>query len=1552
MAYAVKYLFKFQSSNGTVREIRVLQDGYSGAVIQRPLGRAPVIKKEQNGGVHGTSLTFYAECHVDREFIEFYTSDPKEYRVDVYAGSTLLWQGYITPELYSEPDIAPPYDVEVVATDGVGELKLYDFAPQGTVTLRSLLSYLLGYTGLSTDVNLVSSLKPGSHGAGALLDMQICVDYLAGKTCYEALTYLLDTLNATITRWGGAWLLVRETNVTFTNDKVRYFNTAGNSALLSGSVQTLGSMRSAPAWPVGQLSMVIDPAKNKVAVQAPWHPVTCLANADMASDTAWAKANNASYGPDGYLFPNNDTGGSSYATAHISQSIASAGLRVPMSFELKATGVAAQVGARVGAVIGVLITYTVGNTVYLLRRGDEGTPVWKEGSAPGSSIDGSLVDYQQPLASFDADRIQAETLSIDEIPAFVQGTSYPSGTLTVYVIGTCARAYSAHLDVVLPKGYQDVLRIDNGARGEGDTVEIAIGRETAEVAYYAAFLQGLLLDNGALITSFSDANFEGMNYLALIARDYALSVALPRASVKGNVYLESSIGVPPLVFAKGGLNYWIETWSWDLYEDELEISARTLPSASLTVQSETILESDGSTVSSASTAGSSGGGGGSFPGGVNYFELDDTLVRLKGQYDYLGPRKGLIFEGVSESDADLYVKKITVGSSTQRVLYSPLPLITEGDQIVGSGTPGGGGGGGATYMRDLEDVSLTNLSNGQMLAWDASLRSGQGAWKNVPAPTGTITSVALASGTNNGTLMLTVNGVATDNIAVTGWSSKADASALGNYVAKAGDSMTGSLSVPNLNITSLSGSDEITFARGNYSYVRCITSGGKLGFITDGKSMAAASVDLAIGPGWVSVNNGVNGASSYNLYVNGSAYATSLTASILYAGRLMTNGSSSDAGIWRGSLISSSLGAGSIAIASDTVNDHIVFLRGNVGIGTVSPAYKLDVAGSLNATTIYQNGIALGSNAFSSTAYLPLAGGTMTGTITWPASNSTVLQGLGGTVGGTGMIFYSLPNSGQVNMTVGMAPASGYTTSYLYLRTSAGLDLYHTKGSTNYTIWDSGNSNKSDVAWTAAYISLNSTTSYYPHIRGNGSFITMSPTGSVAAATDDAVYLGAHKLAPFAVCSGQIDLGGGSGNAWANLYLANNKIIYFEDSGGTSRNIMWVSSSNDFIIGRGLASCNTGNKRVLIEGDSVVLRYGASGVNGFTLNNSGNVTIDASDLASTYYKLYVGGRVNINSTAASALRLYVSSASTSCYTDYYANNSSEHYWRTGHNTSGYYIISYDGTGNNLIVNSSGAVGIGTSSPAYTLDVNGTIGTNNNIFLFESLKFTRPNYCYVSATGSGSALSFNIGESGSTNSKMLICNSGNVSIGYFGDVGSKLYVAGSFRVDMPGAADFIIKRTYSGGGAYITYYADNQTTNYWLAGADPSASYNSQFAFLWNATRVVAISTAGVLTTTGDQVISSDATLKTNLQDVTYSVKDIAGTRAVTFDWKDGRGKSAGSIAQDWKPLIPELVHGEEGSMTLAYGQIALVNTIIEAREIEVLKKRVAELEDEVKRLRS
>lgn len=762
MAYSIKYLFKFESAAGTTREIRVLKDGYSGAVIQRPLGRAPMLKKQQNGPVHGTSLEFFAECNVDREFIEFYTSNPKDYRVDLYAGSTLLWQGYITPELYSEPDIAPPYDVQVVATDGVGELKLYDYAAQGTVTLRNLLAGLLTRTGLGTDIYLISSLKPGSAGAGSLLEKTINLDYMAGKTCYDVLTYVLDTLHATITWWKGAWILTRETNVTFTNGKVRYFNTAGNSALLNDSVQVLGKMYTNPAWPVGQLSTVIDPAKNKVVVQAPWHPVTCLQNPDMTSDANWTKSNGATYATDGYQMPQ------STPTPGITQTLSVLGLRVPMSLRVRATGLTSLVGINAIAWLGVVLTYTVGNVTYYLYKDDTGAPVWRPEA-------GGNLDFEKSLVTWNATEIEAKDLTVENIPAFFQGNSFPAGTLAVNIAGSGIKVYSAYLDVTLPKGYADILRLNNGARGEGDTVEIAIGRETTDNAYYAAFLQGLLLDSGSLITSFSDANFtSGMDYLAFIARDYALSVALPRAKVTGTVFLESSVQIPPLVFTKGGLDYWVETWGWNLYEDELEISARTLPSASLTVQSETILESNGSTVSSAGGPGSSGSsmGGG---GGTNYWEIDgtlNTLLKPKDAYAYVHSKDGLFFTGATLSGTvvpDLYVDTV----NNQRVLRSPLPLITSGDQIVISGTPGGGGGGGgATNLKELEDVyhnasgvrrySSGNVGNTDLLGYDSTkgwyavqlgtgLSMTNGVLTATNTSTGTVTQVKVGSTAYNPT---------------------------------------------------------------------------------------------------------------------------------------------------------------------------------------------------------------------------------------------------------------------------------------------------------------------------------------------------------------------------------------------------------------------------------------------------------------------------------------------------------------------------------------------------------------------------------------------------------------------------------------------------------------------------------------------------------------------------------------------------------------------------------------------------------------------------------
>ncbi len=85
--------------------------------------------------------------------------------------------------------------------------------------------------------------------------------------------------------------------------------------------------------------------------------------------------------------------------------------------------------------------------------------------------------------------------------------------------------------------------------------------------------------------------------------------------------------------------------------------------------------------------------------------------------------------------------------------------------------------------------------------------------------------------------------------------------------------------------------------------------------------------------------------------------------------------------------------SGSLATASHLVLDPTA---GNVGVGTYTPGYKLDVAGSVNATTVLQGGsnitpgVIFSSNAavFASNSALLKSGGTMTGQIQGSATDS------------------------------------------------------------------------------------------------------------------------------------------------------------------------------------------------------------------------------------------------------------------------------------------------------------------------------------------------------------------------------------------------------------------------------------------------------------------------------------------------------------------------------------------------------------------------------------
>ena len=360
MAYGNKYLFKWESIHHVEYQIRILQDGYSGTVTQRHLGGAPVLKMQQNDCVKGTSLEWKAECSVDGEFADLYTPSARKFSVELYRGGTKIWTGFISPELYSEPDIAPPYDVSLVATDGLGELKLYDYPKSGQQSIRSILQIILGYTGQDNEIYFISQLHTSSvTDINFLRTLEMNLDFEAGESCYDVLQEILATLHATITLYRGKWLIVRETVFEITGTSVRAI-AAGTRAqssetTITDAVYSIGQMGVADMWPVGYSSTKIDPAKKRVIVEAPWHPANGVTNGDFASASGWTRPTNSRNETTSYVagIPAMHLGPNGNITK-LYQDISLSGISAPISLKVLSSRSGR---GRTGGAINIDITY-------------------------------------------------------------------------------------------------------------------------------------------------------------------------------------------------------------------------------------------------------------------------------------------------------------------------------------------------------------------------------------------------------------------------------------------------------------------------------------------------------------------------------------------------------------------------------------------------------------------------------------------------------------------------------------------------------------------------------------------------------------------------------------------------------------------------------------------------------------------------------------------------------------------------------------------------------------------------------------------------------------------------------------------------------------------------------------------------------------------------------------------------------------------------------------------------------------------------------------------
>jgi hypothetical protein len=81
-----------------------------------------------------------------------------------------------------------------------------------------------------------------------------------------------------------------------------------------------------------------------------------------------------------------------------------------------------------------------------------------------------------------------------------------------------------------------------------------------------------------------------------------------------------------------------------------------------------------------------------------------------------------------------------------------------------------------------------------------------------------------------------------------------------------------------------------------------------------------------------------------------------------------------------------------------------------------------------------------------------------------------------------------------------------------------------------------------------------------------------------------------------------------------------------------------------------------------------------------------------------------------------------------------------------------------------------------------------------------------------------------------------------------------------------------------------------------------------------------------LTLGGVWTNASDSTKKYNIHPIHYGLKEVLKLRPVSYQMKGTGYQDIGFIAQEVKLILPELVYGKDGEMTLSYGQITAVLT--------------------------
>lgn len=270
----------------------------------------------------------------------------------------------------------------------------------------------------------------------------------------------------------------------------------------------------------------------------------------------------------------------------------------------------------------------------------------------------------------------------------------------------------------------------------------------------------------------------------------------------------------------------------------------------------------------------------------------------------------------------------------------------------------------------------------------------------------------------------------------------------------------------------------------------------------------------------------------------------------------------------------------------------------------------------------------------------------------------------------------------------------------------------------------------------------------------------------------------------------------------------------------------------------------------------------------------------------------VNGAMTVNYTGETGILLKRVEADSGAFIRLYNNNQTTNYFRIGMYGAGYFGIAYNGA-DAIAILSNRCVGINTTAPGYTLDVNGSLHVRTLVYFDSTARINGDIW---------------------TNSQFFLNAPG---------YDQQPYMSGAF-----GKFNLAFHRNGVWVDTVMTIMPDGAANMTGPLHVDKG------------------IYTEGYVTARG-QNTSSDARLKDVTGNVELDIRAIARAPAVFFRWKDTGGEDVGSIAQYWQALIPQLTpRTSSGMLDLQYDKAALLGVVTVSRRVLDHEERIAALEAE------